>query len=410
MDRAALTDYIRDGMAGEHVDMLISEMAGKLSDDQLRDCLAAVFKRICEDKVDTKAVIRGTMENAWYDMDCLMYYEDDDSLKVPDIAGPLRDAFCFVPAMVHADLVEEAAEFCTRIADGLGEMCADGKCGPYKEFFAKQRESLLGCIEKRDYTSWFDYRSPSATLISRFSMVGAMITIIGTGHVFNLAEPVSFIVKNTWPDAVLVELDMGRYNTLMSKQEGSESDKEPEMSSIYRQTAKYQERMSKENGATVGGEFLAAINTGKLVGAEIVPIDTDAMKVLNDMWDEMSAKERLRYKLSGISDSIGGNKKIKKAQNNFAMDEEAYIEGMRRKYPTLVKKLIDERNASMADQINQASTRFENMVVVVGDAHVEGLCRLIEDPVIRKIRLADLMDKERMDKVRDMVWKGEETR
>ena len=35
-----------------------------------------------------------------------------------------------------------------------------------------------------------------------------MITIIGTGHVFNLAEPVSFIVKNTWPDAVLIELDM----------------------------------------------------------------------------------------------------------------------------------------------------------------------------------------------------------
>ena len=38
-----------------------------------------------------------------------------------------------------------------------------------------------------------------------------MITIIGTGHVFNLAEPVAFIVQHTWPDAVLIELDMGRY-------------------------------------------------------------------------------------------------------------------------------------------------------------------------------------------------------
>ena len=46
-----------------------------------------------------------------------------------------------------------------------------------------------------------------------------MITIIGTGHVFNLAEPVSFIVKNTWPDAVLIELDMSRYNSLMKAQD-----------------------------------------------------------------------------------------------------------------------------------------------------------------------------------------------
>ena len=60
-----------------------------------------------------------------------------------------------------------------------------------------------------------------------------MITIIGTGHVFNLAEPVSFIVKNTWPDAVLIELDMSRYNSLMNASpEGAQAD-EGEMSAIY---------------------------------------------------------------------------------------------------------------------------------------------------------------------------------
>ncbi len=236
-----------------------------------------------------------------------------------------------------------------------------------------------------------------------------MITIIGTGHVFNLAEPVSFIVKNTWPDAVLIELDMSRYNSLMKAQdEGAKPQGEKEMSAIYRQTAKYQQRMSEEYDTQVGGEFLAAINTGRLAGAAIVPIDTNAMQVLNDMWDEMSPMERFRYKLSGISDSIGGKRKVEQVQSSFAQDEEAYIEAMRRKYPTLVRKLIDERNVHMAEQINKASDTYSNMVVVVGDAHVEGICRLLKDPEVRKIRLADLRDRKRMDKVRAMVWKGDE--
>ena len=235
-----------------------------------------------------------------------------------------------------------------------------------------------------------------------------MITIIGTGHVFNLAEPVSFIVKNTWPDAVLIELDVARYQYLMNRQENPEQeDSAAGASAIYKQTAKYQQKMSEENGTQVGGEFLAAVNTGRLAGAEIIPIDTNAMQVLDQMWDEMSFKEKVRYRLSGISDSIGGMRKVEDVQTQFAQDEERYIEGMRRKYPTLVRKLIDERNEHMAEQINKASETHSNMVVVVGDAHVEGICRLLKDPEIRKIRLADLRDKERMDKVRSMVWKGE---
>ena len=234
-----------------------------------------------------------------------------------------------------------------------------------------------------------------------------MITIVGTGHVFNLAEPVAFIVKNTWPDAVLLELDVGRMNAMTVAQSGDAPAEEPEMSAIYRQTARYQQRMSEEHGAKLGGEFLAAINAGKLAGAAIIPIDTDAMRVMNEMWAEMSTKERIRYRLSGISDSIGGKRKVADVQKSFANDEEAYIEGMRGRYPTLVRKLIDERNQHMADQINKASEIYRNIVVIVGDAHVEGISKLLTENNVRKVRLADLMDNERMATVRDMIWKGE---
>ena len=179
---------------------------------------------------------------------------------------------------------------------------------------------------------------------------------------------------------------------------------------MYRQASKYQDRVAQAHGAKVGGEFLAAVNMGRLQGAEIIPIDTNAMQVMNEVWEEMSLSEKMRYRLSGIGDLFRGGASAEATQARFARDEDAYMADMRRRYPTLVRKLIDERNVYMAEQINKASEKYSNMVVVVGDGHVEGICALLTDPVIRKIRLADLLDKERMDSVRNMVYKGDETR
>lgn len=244
---------------------------------------------------------------------------------------------------------------------------------------------------------------------SQASIVKGMITIIGTGHVFNLAEPVSFIVKNTWPDAVLIELDKARYESMMNEYNGVKPKQEQQMSTIYANTSKYQQKMSQQSGSQLGSEFLAAVNTGRLLNADIIPIDTDAMRVMNEMWDEMSAGERMRYRLSSIKDSFGGIKKVQATHQKFAANEEDYVENMRKRYPTLVRKLIDERNVYMADQINELSEMYHNMVVVVGDAHVEGLCALLKEEHIRKIRLSDIMDREKMRKIRQMIWDGRET-
>ncbi len=246
-------------------------------------------------------------------------------------------------------------------------------------------------------------------LISVVAIESGMITIVGTGHVFNLAEPVSFIVKNTWPDAVLVELDRARYETMMNDYNGVKPQGEQKTSAIYDSASRYQQRMSEQSGSRLGNEFLAAINTGKLVNAQIVPIDTDALRVMNEMWEEMSAGERFRYRMSSIRDSFGGIKKVHSTHRKFADNEEDYVENMRKRYPTLVRKLIDERNEYMADQINALAGTDHNMVVVVGDAHVEGLCKLIRDEHIRKIRLNDSMDREKFGRIRQMIWDGRES-
>jgi len=229
-----------------------------------------------------------------------------------------------------------------------------------------------------------------------------MITMIGTGHVFRIAEQVSFIVKYTWPDAVLVELDERRYVALTN--DSGEKRSSESHSKLYRESAEYQNKISEKNGSKPGGELLAAILTGKVVGAEIICIDKDAEQIMKEVEEGMSIIERSRYSLSTVTDLLFGRSRVNVAHRSFADNEETYINKMRKRFPTLVKKLIDERNVYMADKIREASEKYNNIIVVVGDAHVRGICELLDGIKIDTIRLAEMMDQKSMDEIKNRIW------
>jgi pheromone shutdown protein TraB len=233
-----------------------------------------------------------------------------------------------------------------------------------------------------------------------------MITMIGVRHVVNISEQVSFIVKHTWPDAVLVELDERRYASLTDSKGGSRGrESSPDDSHrLLNDISKHQKRTSEKNGAGDTDEMLTAIYAGKMAGAEIICIDKDAAEIMGNVEDGMSLSERTRFSLSLRTDELFRKSKRRFTRKKFVADEEAYVQNMRRKYPTLVEKLVDERNAFMAERIKAASERYNNMIVVVGDVHVKGLCDLLDGMEIYTIRLADMMDKERMDEIRSRIW------
>ncbi|MCL2142992.1 MAG: TraB/GumN family protein [Methanomassiliicoccaceae archaeon] len=236
-----------------------------------------------------------------------------------------------------------------------------------------------------------------------------MITLIGTGHVFRIAEPVAFIIRNIWPDAVLVELDETRYNAMM-RPARSEDDAPRDGGGdtwAYRNMAKYQRETAKEHDSQMGAEFIAAIDTGRTIGAAIELIDTDANKTMSDIWKEMPFLERMRFTFSMIGDRFRKKKAADDAIERFSEDEDTYFEGMRKKYPTLVRKLIDERNVHMAGKIKEAAEKYDNVVAVIGDGHVGGIAALLgEDANVRKIRLRTLMDAESMNILRAELWSG----
>lgn len=227
-----------------------------------------------------------------------------------------------------------------------------------------------------------------------------MITIIGTVHVVNIAEPIMFIIKQIWPQVVLVELDVTRYNYMVSDNPDAKKDDGDWMVS---RAADYQKKLAESRGTTVGNEMLTAVQTGRLVGAEIGFIDDDATGALNRAWDAMSKGEKFRYYLSTVRDRFRGKKDVERIIEDSKYTDEA-MEDMRRRYPSFVRVLVDERNEKMCRQIETYAERYDNIVVVVGDAHVEGLADLLSGREVRKIRLSDILDKERLDKVRASLW------
>lgn len=243
-----------------------------------------------------------------------------------------------------------------------------------------------------------------------------MLTIIGTGHVFDIAEPVSFIIHRCWPDAVCIELDELRYKALTADREevertlrekGIDPGKQADggRSKVYGSSSRYQQDIAAKNGVAPGSDMIAAIGAAKSLGADIYCVDRDAVEALERMWREMGAAEKMRYRMSGISDRLGGMRKVGKTQQEFFSDEENYIGKFKKKYPTLYRVLIEERNEYMAERIAAVARTHERTVAVVGDGHVSGLSELMPGDIERRVvRLRDLTDPAALDEVKRRYW------
>lgn len=220
---------------------------------------------------------------------------------------------------------------------------------------------------------------------------------------FRIQEQVSFIVKNSWPEAVLVELDPQRLRSIRAPK-GQDEAKAPW---FYRMMAQQQLRLADEFGSEVGSDMLAAVEAAETVGAELVLIDDYASLAVKKLMERMTAREKIRLLMSSVRGMVSSKKTVERELGRFSEAEEDYIQDMRRQFPSLMSMLIDERNERMAARIESAAARFEDIVVVVGDAHVEGLAGSLEGHDLRKIRLRDLLDPVKMESIRRELWQGE---
>jgi pheromone shutdown protein TraB len=220
------------------------------------------------------------------------------------------------------------------------------------------------------------------------TLVWRMITLIGVGHVFKIADQVKGVILGEMPGAVCVELDPGRYYALCH----------PEMQRqgplTYRLLSLFQRRLAKNFGGELGSEMLAAVEAANLLGVESLMIDMDAKTMFDRVWREMPVKERLKLFFSAIIGMIASKKSVETELESFSENEEAYLNEFGNQFPTLKRVLIDDRNQLMSARIIEAEARFGNVVAVVGEGHIDGIRRLLGDRTVQLVRLKELQNGE----------------
>ena len=224
-----------------------------------------------------------------------------------------------------------------------------------------------------------------------------MITLVGVGHVFQLRKSVQAIIGSRRPDIVCIELDEMRYHAILERRKG----RAPSL--MYRMLSDFQERLAESYGSSVGDEMMAAVEAAQEVGAALAFIDMDASQVFRRVWSELTLRERAWMFVTAIGAVFITKKRVEKELKRFEEHQEEYMEELGHRFPTIKRILIDERNEFMAARIKALETKYPNMVAVLGDGHIMGISKLLDERQVEHeiLRLYEIREEGFIDNWKD---------
>jgi pheromone shutdown protein TraB len=211
-----------------------------------------------------------------------------------------------------------------------------------------------------------------------------MLTLLGVGHVFDLERSIRDAIQRRAPKVVALELDPARFAYLMNRQP------RPTRISVFAMLAQFQSRIAEQYGVQVGDEMVAAARAAREMGCELALIDQDSRITLARAWQAMPFAERVRLIVFAVSGLFVRRKRVEAELDRFYQDEHGYLEQFAKELPTVKRVLIDERDVHMADALRQLHAAKGEVVAVVGDGHVDGLGKLLQDVPLDVVRLREL--------------------
>jgi pheromone shutdown-related protein TraB len=200
-------------------------------------------------------------------------------------------------------------------------------------------------------------------------------------------EDVRTTIERVRPDSVCVELCKPRYDSLTNPEAWRKLD----ILSVLREgkahlllgsliMAAFQRRIASQLGVKPGAEMLAAIESARAHGAELVLADRRIEITLKrtaarlGAWNKTKALSSLLAGLF-VPDPIDAEE-IEKLKEEAQLADA--LQALAREFPDAKETLIDERDRYLAMKIREAPG--DTVVAVVGAGHVEGIEREIQTP------------------------------
>lgn len=229
--------------------------------------------------------------------------------------------------------------------------------------------------------------------ITRLTIDDKEIIIIGTAHVSRQsAEQVKEVIMLEEPDAVCIELDEQRYQSITDNR-WKDMDifkviKEKQATLLLMNLAisSFQKRMAAQFDIKPGQEMIQGIESAQEVGAELVLADRNIQTTFARIWGNIGLKGKAML-LTQVIFSIFSRETITEEELEEMKSQDmldSMLQEFTEHFPKLKKPLIDERDQYLAQKIKQAPGK--KIVAVVGAAHVPGITK----EIYRDHQLAEL--------------------
>ena len=219
-------------------------------------------------------------------------------------------------------------------------------------------------------------------------VAGKRVFLVGTAHVSTQSvDDVRATIERVRPDSVCVELCQPRYESLTNPEAWRKLD----ILSVLREgkahlllgsliLTAFQRRIASRLGVVPGAEMVAAIESAREHGAQLVLADRRIEITLKRTtaklggWTKIKAMSSLLAGLF-VPDQIDASE-IEKLKEEAQLADA--LQALAREFPQAKEILIDERDRYLATKIREAPG--ETVVAVVGAGHVEGIEREIQHP------------------------------
>lgn len=222
--------------------------------------------------------------------------------------------------------------------------------------------------------------------ITRLQINDKEIILIGTAHVSkHSAEQVKKVIDQEQPDSVCIELDEGRYKSVVDGNKWKDMDifnviKEKKATLLLMNLAisSFQNRIADQFDIKAGQEMIQGIESAKEVGAELVLADRDIQTTFSRIWRGIGVKGKATL-LMQVMASIFTNETITEEELEEMKSQDtlnAMLSEFTEHFPRLKVPLIDERDQYLAQKIKEAPGN--KVVAVLGAAHVPGITTEIE--------------------------------
>ena len=214
------------------------------------------------------------------------------------------------------------------------------------------------------------------------------LTIIGTSHVSKQSiNEVREFILNEKPEIIAIELDRIRlYSLLNKKRKLKKADirKIGLTGIIFNFIGTYiEKKLGKLVDTKPGSEMIVAIKLAKQEKIPISLIDQDIRITLKKITKQMTWKEKFRF-MRDLFFTKQNKKELKKIDLSKVPREkiiEELTKEFKKRYPTLYRILIIERNHIMAKNLNNLikTNKDKKILAIIGAGHKKEIEKLLKN-------------------------------